>query len=253
MPEFLKLPGQREANRPETDDPKDKENIRLLSRSPHPYHKRNFELLEPSGQLPQPTGANATAPLRPPPLDTDEQLSPLPTFTKESTPGSESGTEADDEAYVKRLPAPRAKLHKGLRGRSDFSESTTPLPTPTDAEFDQKGLALKLRARKKDDEEKQRKAKVKRNRELKRRTTEVLILGALTWLVVRNPDVEPVVTTWKNGEFFARLLSHCVCLGSVCLLTRAGQSYEPKAPCSWPWCPSIPCGFLRGLMPEASL
>src|SRR3569833_4314385 len=82
--------------------------LRLLSRSPHPYHRQNFELLHPADRLSAPASsaaahrpANHAAPAPYP--------HPLAAFTTESTPKSDSGTEADDEHFLKGLPAPRAK------------------------------------------------------------------------------------------------------------------------------------------------
>ena len=49
-------------------------------------------------------------------------------FGRDSVPGSDSGTEADDEHFLKGLPAPRSKLHKGLRGMNEvLSGVSTPL------------------------------------------------------------------------------------------------------------------------------
>lgn len=193
----LKPPTLAEANSTQDDDLRHKEDIRLSSRSPHPYHRRNSELLEPSGHFV--TSASAVSAHQSD--DVHNQLLSSPRFAKDSTPEPDSGTEADDELYFKRLPAPKTNLHKGLRSRHGVpSESSTPLLTPTIGEFDHDGILSRAKIRTKHEDELRKAVKVRRTREFKRRGTEILILLVLSWLVTRNPGVKAVVASWKDGE-----------------------------------------------------
>ncbi len=135
----------------------DAEELRLLSRSPHPYHHKNADLLHPADRI-APLSPTRTLRPRPRPNVPSQAVSSssglrasttpsastaMPSlihsalagfFGKDSTPASDSGTEADDEHFLKGLPAPRAKPHKGLRGMNEvLSGSSTPLLLPTGA------------------------------------------------------------------------------------------------------------------------
>lgn len=179
------------------DEFKDEETLRLLSRSPHPYHRRNDELLDPSGPVANSIPTHPTGDVH------DPQL-PSPAFTKDSTPELDSGSEADDELYVKRLPAPKAALHKGLRGRHELlSETSTPLLTPTTSTYDHDSILSRAKSKIQREEDRRQIERIRRSRELKRRGTEVLILGFLSWLVLRNPEVKPFAAEAKRGELLA--------------------------------------------------
>lgn len=179
---------------------KDKENLRGLSRTPKPYHRQKWELLEPSDRITYRASSIPTHKFD----DVHDQLLPSPAFTNISTPTTDSGTEADDENLVKRLPAPRAKLHKGLRGRSEPpSGAVTPLLTPTAVDVDL-GIVGKGRGRIKEDYKRSLVERTKRNKEVTRRASEVLILYGLAKLVISNPDVQTVVATWGTGVYSSR-------------------------------------------------
>ncbi|KAK7708594.1 dolichol kinase [Diaporthe eres] len=175
------------------DELEDQENLRTLSRSPHPYLRHKWELLEPSDSfIPRATSIPTHTP-----GDARDQLIPSPAFTKDSTPNTDSGTEADDEIFVKRLPAPRARLHKGLRGRPEPpSGVATPLLTPSFLEGDLD--TSRGKERRAEDEKRHRAENARRRKELIRRATEVLILSGLGRLVVTNPDVSPVVASHRE-------------------------------------------------------
>ncbi|KAI8622862.1 hypothetical protein F5Y19DRAFT_44420 [Xylariaceae sp. FL1651] len=149
--------------------PPDHDDLRLLSRSPHPYHHPRSELLEPSSSY-------------------------LP---REPTPTSDSGTEADDEHFLKGLPAPR-RLHKGLRGRNEaLSGTSTPLLTPA-ALLDGDERRLSFGAKKDTFLSQQSstladKSKRRRTREVVRRFIELLVVGALGLSVCANAQVRPVL------------------------------------------------------------
>lgn len=202
----LKPPPLGEASGARTDDDsKDEQNLRLLSRSPHPYHHRNDELLEPSAPFATSIPTHKSGVVH------GQQL-PSPGFTKDSTPETDSGSEADDELYVKRLPAPKAALHKGLRGRQELlSETSTPLLTPITSTYDHDNTLSRARSKIQREEDRRQLQRVRRNRELKRRGTEVLILGVLSWLVLRNPEVKPFAAQAKQGGLYIQTyaLYHC--------------------------------------------
>lgn len=207
MPENHKSLGLGVAN-PHLDDDitnDDQDSLRLLSRSPHPYHRQKWELLEPSDRV-----ITRTASAIPPHKSDDVRdhfLSAAPPgFAKDSSPSTDSGTEADDENYVKRLPAPKAILHKGLRGRPEaLSGSGTPVLTPITAEGELDGFTLKNKGKSREHNHKRRLAdNAKRKKELIRRGSEVLILSALGTLVLTNPSVRPFVAIWKTGKLALR-------------------------------------------------
>lgn len=215
------------------DDLEDKENLRTLSRSPHPYLRHKWELLEPSDSFIHRASSIPTHT----PGDARDQLIPSPAFTKDSTPNTDSGTEADDEIFVKRLPAPRARLHKGLRGRPEPpSGVATPLLTPSlpDGDLD----TSKGKERRAEDEKSIRAERARRRKELTRRATEVLILSGLTRLVTTNPDVSPVVASHQKelvlqGALYAALLALYPLRAALWAYTR-GEPLRKRLPLSVP-------------------
>lgn len=220
MPEHLPLPTPPIG--PASSD-EDHGGLRILSRSPHPYHRLNTELLEPSDRFtyPGPTaasdgiidgntdGLNASNPSL-------SSAQPFPAFARDSPLTSESGTEADDEHFLKGLPAPKVKSHKGLRGRNEvLSGTSTPLPSPA---------VLEEEGRKKNPtqvshhaggyERNRRSAadRVRRRKELIRRATEVLLLVCQGGMVASNPDARPFLRLYQKGTFcYARI----GCLGTI--------------------------------------
>lgn len=215
------------------DDLEDKENLRALSRSPHPYLRHKWELLEPSDSfIPRASSIPTHTP-----GDARDQLIPSPAFTKDSTPNTDSGTEADDEIFVKRLPAPRARLHKGLRGRPEPpSGVATPLLTPSLPEGDID--ISRGKERRAEDEKWHRAERARRRKELIRRATEVLILSGLGRLVVTNPDVSPVVASHREGlmlqgALYAALLALYPLRAALWAYTR-GEPLRKRLPLSVP-------------------
>lgn len=183
------------ANATSNDLIKDKENLRGLSRTPKPYHRQNWELLEPSDRITSRATSIPTHKFD----DVHDQLLLSPAFTNISTPTTDSGTEADDENLVRRLPAPKARLHKGLRGKPEpLSGAVTPLLTPTAVDVDL-DITGKIKGRIKEDYKRSLVERSKRNKEVTRRGSEVLILSGLAKLVISNPDVKTVIATWGTG------------------------------------------------------
>ncbi|KAI3323301.1 hypothetical protein HD806DRAFT_107741 [Xylariaceae sp. AK1471] len=169
MPEHLDssiVPCEDVSSYPDCDDV----DLRVLSRSPHPYHRQASELLEPFSSYPL---------IRESPLHTD------------------SGTEADDEHFLKGLPAPR-RLHKGLRGHHEASSgASTPFLAPA-ALLDEQNRRISFGAKKDASRNQPSRAapdrwRRRRAKELVRRSTELLIIGVLGLSVCANAQVRPIL------------------------------------------------------------
>ncbi|POS79419.1 cytidylyltransferase [Diaporthe helianthi] len=234
MSSSLKPPRPEPLNVAPNDDLEDKENLRTLSRSPHPYLRHKWEILpEPPDSF---ISRASSIPVHAP-GDAPDQLIPSPAFTKDSTPNTDSGTEADDEIFVKRLPAPRARLHKGLRGIPEPpSGVATPLLTPSLPDGDVGTSRSKERST--EDEKRHRTETARRRKEIFRRATEVLILSGLGRLVVTNPDVRPVVASHRErlllqGAIYAALLALYPLRAALWAYTR-GEPPRKRLPLSVP-------------------
>lgn len=166
------------------------DNLRISSRSPHPYHRQKSELLEPSGRFEYRAAVSIAR----------NSIDLTASFTKESTPASDSGTEADDEHILKRLPAPRARLHKGLRGQKEpLSGTSTPLLSPA-LLGEEAILASTLSNRNRTDNNKcSEREKSRRRKELFRRSAEVILLVFLGGLVNANRDAQPFIHIYQSG------------------------------------------------------
>lgn len=189
------------------------EALRRLSRSPHPYHRQHSELPHASERI----GGYAYAPTRQSPLvsrqntddddedDEHERTRLSPRRYHDPTP-SDSGTEADDEHFLKGLPAPRIRPHKGLRGSDGiYSASPSPLPSPA---FQDGYLSRQMgyahanaltckgeTARKATD-----KFRRKRRVEIIRRISETAILGCVGGIICLNSEVKQLIWLWRRGE-----------------------------------------------------
>ncbi|KAK4159004.1 hypothetical protein QBC43DRAFT_137756 [Cladorrhinum sp. PSN259] len=167
----------------------DPDSLRTLSRSPHPYHHQSSELHEPLDRLIY--RANRK-------IDTGNGDSePFPSLN--STTASDSGTEADDEHFLKGLPAPKARLHKGLRGKNEpLSGSSTPLLSPAvmEEEGRKRPPGVKLGEKRPVSE------RMRRRRELIRRAAEISLLGCQGMLVATNRQVQPTIQQYHK-EFTA--------------------------------------------------
>ncbi|OTA99207.1 hypothetical protein M426DRAFT_325351 [Hypoxylon sp. CI-4A] len=174
---------------PEHLGPDGQDALRLLSRSPHPYHHHNSELLDPSDHLAyKSSGSDRPSP----------QPVPLPT-SREVTPSSDSGTEADDEHFLKGLPAPR-RLRKGLRGRNELvSGTSTPIPSPALLEEEGRRPSYSLKKDIQLDRTLISPADVlRRRKEIIRRATELLIIVFLAVLLRSNIYVQPILHRWSR-------------------------------------------------------
>lgn len=186
-------------------DPGEQDGLRVLNRSPHPYHHQNADLPHPSERLGIPTSQP---------------------FSKESTPISESGTEADDEHILKGLPAPKTKLHKGLRHRDGLPSGTT---TPSRSQiFDQTGEGSK---RKLSSSQSRQLELAKGNKNLARRLIEIGIVFFLSLFVVTNRQVSPVAKYWRYE--LERCAALCLGLAALYPLRLIRWAYWNRPRCGW--------------------
>jgi hypothetical protein len=200
MPEKLEPPASPPAIITTADE--DAENLRVLSRSPHPYHRQKSELLQPSDRIVYKAAVAVTR----------NSADGTANFTKESTPVSDSGTEADDENFLKRLPAPKARLHKGLRGQDEpLSGTSTPLLSPAVLEEEGRRTPT-ISSRDRLDNRRFKGEKIRRRKELVRRSAEVVLLVCLAGLVQTNQDVQPFITIWRRGISRSFLAFSCLVL-----------------------------------------
>jgi hypothetical protein len=186
---------------------------RALSRSPHPYHRQRAEV--PHATL----RPRATFPTSPSPLrstqNTDDELSGegqefyLRDPRSARSTESDSGTEADDEHFLKGLPAPKWRPHKGLRGGDGiFSGSPSPLVSPAilneergkTSDYLKEDATSPLHAAE-DLQKATEKFRRKRRTELGRRFTEVGLLVAVGAIVVCSRDVVAEVRSRKKGAY----------------------------------------------------
>lgn len=202
------------------------EGLRQLSRSPHPYHRHGNSLsVHTSGA----TGGVFLSPLRSGHNTDDESVgsieaSSLGAHMHSLSTGSDSGTEADDEHFLKGLPASRLRPHKGSR-LSDGTASGAASPLLVS-----RGWASRTNSSDSRSLEGREETNVKatldkvRRVEVLRRTTEVALLGAIGGVVVSNERVWPVILAWRRGK-------HIDLRGEVRILTQPQRLY-PKF---WSW------------------
>ncbi|KAJ2904304.1 Dolichol kinase sec59 [Zalerion maritima] len=175
----------------------EQDSLRLLSRSPHPYHHRSSELPFPADQLEDSdpsTPANTT-----PPATSPRHVTSFPSFAKDSGPSSDSGTEADDEHFLKGLPASRVLLHKGLRGRNEaLSGSSTPLLSPAILEEEGRRISFPLQRDAVESGRRTIAETARRKKEVIRRSAECLVLACLAFIWQTDSDVKDTTRTWSR-------------------------------------------------------
>jgi hypothetical protein len=121
---------------------------------------------------------------------------------------SDSGTDADDEHFLKGLPAPKLRPHKGLRGaEGTYSSTPSPLLSPAILDEDIQKLPLNLRragisAALDEDEVRKAAEKVKHKQrvEIVRRATEAAILVFVGAILGLNREVRQLLRLWKKGK-----------------------------------------------------
>ncbi|KAI8191551.1 Dolichol kinase sec59 [Colletotrichum sp. SAR 10_75] len=198
-------------------DTEDKDELRTLSRSPHPYHHLNTELPHPAHRIVYRPSNPTSTPPKDSSAESSRTPSPFPSFTKDSSQGSDSGTEADDEHFLKGLPAPKVRLHKGLRGRNEIiSGASTPLFSPENQEDDD---AAKRQAQRAEKLRFWEDRNYRRTKELIRRVSEFIIVGSLFAVVRANPKVKPILSAWSQDlRFLATLVTSLMLLYPIRLV-----------------------------------
>ncbi|KAB2578626.1 Dolichol kinase sec59 [Lasiodiplodia theobromae] len=207
-------------------DPLCTDALRLLNRSPHPYHRRRQQLREPTaGSNPSSTassdyenndsnndGDNAKMSKR-------QRAAPTSYPSQAASRSmSESGTEADDEGYgfVKALPAPFIRPHKGLRDVKDADAANdSGLLTPSVLEEEGRRLSAapgyysQRRGKGGVEDETVEDERVKRERErfvkrrraeMLRRGCEVMLLAAIGAVVLRGAMARKSLDAWSRAE-----------------------------------------------------
>ena len=183
-----------------------------LSRSPHPYHRRQSESVGHS----QWNGSKIDLPNLKTLESTDGGYEKL--ITRENTPRrgkgpaspSDSGTEADDESglLLQSLPAPPLRWHKGLKGQSGEG-SASPLLTPSYLDDESQGLELERQLSRHADYQNsvsindgrrriREKFTRRRRAELLRRLSETILLGIVGYIAfIRQANL--IVVVWRPG------------------------------------------------------
>ncbi|KAK1760865.1 hypothetical protein QBC47DRAFT_334768 [Echria macrotheca] len=221
MSEHLQPPAVSSPHSSDADH--DGEQLRILSRSPHPYHRQSSELLEPSDRLAY-TTATSTA------FDGGLRVSSY--SLKDSTPASESGTEADDEHFLKGLPAPKARLHKGLRGKNEpLSGSSTPLLSPAILEEEGRKTCSSPHGGALDRDRRNTAERIRRRKELVRRGAEILLLGCQAGLLATNHEVQPLLRLYRRELLvFSSILAFLVAIYPLRLVLWGYRKRQPTKP-----------------------
>jgi hypothetical protein len=204
MPENLKPPSLQKSHAQDLRD----DALRRLSRSPHPYFRHKFELAHPSEGFPiTPPSKSKSHLARPEDEDEHNGSRPQSQSYREST-NSESGTEADDEHFLKGLPAPKIRPHKGLRGvEGSLSSSPSPLLSPAILDEDPDKVRNYLRKSSTTifDEKYVQKAAEKlwhrRRVEVLRRAMEGAILVLVGSMLCCDLEVRKLLRLWRRGMF----------------------------------------------------
>ncbi|KAI9777031.1 MAG: hypothetical protein M1835_005339 [Candelina submexicana] len=198
------------------------ERMRPLSRSPHPYHRRQVEPLSVAkehGTLSHSTYTHSqqSPSLTPPSSASDQDGIPLTDSSysprKPSTSPSDSGTEADDESFrfLKRLPAPPLRPKKGLKDAKDPAAEGTlsPLLTPSFLKGEHRNFSRDFEIARQDEAESYKESeegrrrvkeryKKRRQAEIIRRGSEIVLLGAIGGIVICGEAVRQTSRDWHR-------------------------------------------------------
>lgn len=166
------------------------DSLRLLSRSPHPYHRKRLKCADTPSVL------------------TDHSDRPSRNLSQWAKTSSDSGTEADDEStgILKGLPAPPPRPRKGLRSSWDgvdesdlwyptlrtwpsFGRSTSSRSSRRSSGDEPQAEVLKLRD----------KARRKVQIEVFRRLSETALLLSVGGVVLWQDGARAIVGAWRKG------------------------------------------------------
>jgi hypothetical protein len=194
----------------------DFEALELLRRSPQPYLRHKDEIRKPSPDRLASSRATRDRPNPPSRTISDADGRKRRKTSSRSQSPSESGTEADDEGYsfVRALPPPPLRPHKGLRETEGSGHGAlSPLLTPTQIDdegrkFSDEYFNNKKRANRKGEpsftDEEARSARQKylkrRRNELVRRTTETALLAGIGILAVSGCNCWQSLLAWHSGK-----------------------------------------------------
>ncbi|KAG5977692.1 hypothetical protein E4U55_006613 [Claviceps digitariae] len=209
--------------------------LRSLDRTPHPYHHQSSELPHSSDRFPNNTIITTTAT---PARGAARHAASLPPpglalSSHGSTPGSASGSEADDEHFLRGLPAPKTKLHKGLRDSNELiSGISTPIPSPSAFEHDRAESMNPSFASKEQSPKERAFVVLRRNRNLVRRATETGIVASLGYMTLTSTHVSPIFRTVWSRDFQYLSLLYASLLALYPLRVLA-WSYRHRKPSRW--------------------
>ena len=183
---------------------------RRLSRSPHPYHRHRTEIANDPERFSLNTLPTHSLLRSTQNTDDEEQdFSSIPYAMLRGPADSDSGTEADDEHFLKGLPAPKLRPHKGLRGvEGVWSNTPSPLLSPALLDEDLKTIPLdawrdsKTTAPLTEDDvwKAAERFRQKRRKEIARRATEGAILIFVGAILGLNQEVKQLLKLWKTGK-----------------------------------------------------
>ncbi|KAG9246141.1 cytidylyltransferase [Calycina marina] len=219
---------------------------RRLSRSPHPYHKQNSELQYASERFPSDI-RSSRADSNAGDEDHDSEQSILQGSREMME--NDSGTEADDEHFLKGLPAPKLRSHKGLRGQDGaLSGSPSPLASPAHFSDEQTRAAQVLKKTcatmmALDNTEASAiatKIRHKKISEIVRRATEAGILVVIGGTICMNGEVRNLLLQWKR-ELCCQILVVLTLL--ILYPLRVLSHTNPGNPFARPWLLEIPVSF----------
>lgn len=164
--------------------------LRLLSRSPHPYHRKGLKCAETPSAL------------------TDLSDRPSRNLSRWAKTSSDSGTEADDEStgILKVLPAPPPRPRKGLRSSWNGVDDSD-LWYPTLRTWSSLARSTSSRSsRRSSGEETQaevRKLRDKTRRKIRievfRRLSETALLLSVGGVVLWQDDARAIARAWRKG------------------------------------------------------
>lgn len=199
---------------------------RLLTRSPHPYHRQYFELPYASDRF-NAAATSTQSPLRSAQNTDDEAQDSARSWSDRyrGSGNSDSGTEADDEHFLKGLPAPRPRPHKGLRVADGvLSGSASPSLSPVVLEeYKTQGARFTgapLQVNGVESSQAMDRLRVKRKTEVVRRVMETALLSFVGGILFLNPRIRVLLWMWRKGR-----ISSTVMLDMLMRLELACQTF----------------------------